>query len=73
MSLSEIAGVLPLLERLRAEGKTLIMVEHRLRELFRVVDSVLVLHFGRKIAEGAPAEVMARKEVSEAYLGVEVA
>jgi branched-chain amino acid transport system ATP-binding protein len=72
MSVSEIASVLPLLERVRAAGKTVIMVEHRLRELFRVVDSVLVLHFGRKIAEGAPAEVMARKDVAEAYLGSEV-
>ncbi|HEY6912542.1 MAG TPA: ABC transporter ATP-binding protein [Myxococcales bacterium] len=71
MSMSEIAGILPLLERIRAAGKTLLMVEHRLRELFRVVDSVLVLHFGRKIAEGAPREVMARKEVGEAYLGAE--
>jgi branched-chain amino acid transport system ATP-binding protein len=72
MSMSEIASVLPLLEKIRAAGKTLVMVEHRLRELFRVVDSVLVLHFGRKIAEGRPAEVMAMKEVSEAYMGVEV-
>jgi branched-chain amino acid transport system ATP-binding protein len=48
------------------------MVEHRLRELFRVVDSVLVLHFGRKIAAGAQQEVMQRKEVREAYLGAEV-
>src|SRR5512138_1964771 len=72
MSMSEIASILPLLERIRAAGKTLLMVEHRLRELFRVVDSVLVLHFGRKIAEGPPQEVMARKEVGEAYLGAEV-
>lgn len=72
MSMSEIAGILPLLERIRAAGKTLLMVEHRLRELFRVVDSVLVLHFGRKIAAGAPQEVMTRKEVGEAYLGAEV-
>ncbi len=72
MSMSEIAGVLPLLERIRAAGKTLLMVEHRLRELFRVVDSVLVLHFGRKIAAGAPKEVMASREVGEAYLGAEV-
>lgn len=72
MSMSEIAGILPLLERIRAQGKTLLMVEHRLRELFRVVDSVMVLHFGRKIAAGAPQEVMARKEVGEAYLGAEV-
>jgi branched-chain amino acid transport system ATP-binding protein len=72
MSMSEIAGILPLLQRIRAAGKTLVMVEHRLRELFRVVDSVLVLHFGRKIAEGRPQEVMATKAVAEAYLGAEV-
>src|SRR5512147_1125606 len=52
MSMSEIAGILPLLEKLRAGGKTLLMVEHRLRELFRVVDRVLMLQFGRKVAEG---------------------
>ena len=72
MSMSEIASVLPLLEKIRAAGKTLIMVEHRLRELFRVIDSVLVLHFGRKIAAGPPAAVMEQKEVMEAYMGVEV-
>jgi branched-chain amino acid transport system ATP-binding protein len=72
MSLSEIASVLPLLEKIRAQGKTLIMVEHRLRELFRVVDRVLVLQFGRKIAEGKSDAVMAMPEVAEAYLGGEV-
>jgi branched-chain amino acid transport system ATP-binding protein len=72
MSMSEVAGVLPVLEKIRAAGKTLIMVEHRLRELFRVVDSVMVLHFGRAIAAGAPREVMATREVVEAYLGAEV-
>jgi len=73
MSMSEIAGVLPLLESIRAAGKTLVMVEHRLRELFRVVDSLLVLQFGAKLAEGTPQEVMALPEVAEAYLGAEVA
>jgi branched-chain amino acid transport system ATP-binding protein len=72
MSMSEVAGVLPVLEKIRAAGKTLVMVEHRLRELFRVVDSVMVLHFGRAIAAGAPREVMAAPEVVEAYLGAEV-
>jgi branched-chain amino acid transport system ATP-binding protein len=72
MSMSEIAGVLPLLESIKEAGKTLIMVEHRLRELFRVVDSVLMLQFGSKLAEGTPQEVMALPEVAEAYLGAEV-
>lgn len=72
MSMSEIASILPLLEKIRDAGKALIMVEHRLRELFRVVDSVVMLHFGRKIAAGPPQEVMAMPAVAEAYLGAEV-
>ena len=72
MSMSEIASVLPLLERIRASGTTLLMVEHRLRELFRVVDRALVLHFGRKIAEGPPREVIADPAVADAYLGAQV-
>ena len=43
LSMSEIASMVPLIERLREKGVTLIMVEHRLRELFRVADKVLVL------------------------------
>ena len=53
------------------KGITMMMVEHRLRELFKLADRVMVINFGEKIAEGAPDEVMARKEVKEAYMGVE--
>lgn len=72
MSMSEVASILPLIHKIREEGRTLIMVEHRLRELFRVVDKVMVLNFGMKIAEGAPAQVMEMEEVKKAYLGTEV-
>jgi len=71
MSLSEIASLLPLIEKIREQGTTLIMVEHRLRELFRVVEKVIVLTFGQKIAEGAPSEVVEMEEVRKAYLGME--
>jgi branched-chain amino acid transport system ATP-binding protein len=73
MSMSEIASILPLIEKIRAEGTTLVMVEHRLRELFRIVDRAIVLNFGSKIADGPPEEVVESEEVKKAYLGTEVA
>jgi len=71
MSMSEIASMIPLLEKLKMRGITIMMVEHRLRELFKLADRVMVINFGQKIAEGIPDEVMARKDVKEAYMGVE--
>ena len=71
LSMSEMASMVPLMEKLHMEGITLIMVEHRLRELFRLANRVIVLNFGLKIAEGTPAEVMERTEVKEAYFGSE--
>jgi len=71
LSMSEITSIIPLIERLRMEGITLMMIEHRLRELFRLTDRVVVLTFGQKIAEGTPDEVMNNQTVKEAYLGTE--
>jgi len=71
LSMSEIASMVPLIERLQMEGITLIMIEHRLRELFRVANRVMVLNFGEKLIEGTADEVMASKKVKEAYFGSE--
>lgn len=71
MSMSEVASTLPIIERLNGEGRTIIMVEHRLRELFRVADRVITLNFGKKIADGSPQEVMESETVKAAYLGTE--
>jgi ABC-type branched-subunit amino acid transport system ATPase component len=71
LSLAEVAGTVPIIEKLQTEGRSIIMIEHRLRELFRIVDRVVVLNFGRKIAEGTPGEVMDSEEVKKAYLGSE--
>jgi len=72
LSMSEIASMVPLIERLRIKGVTLIMIEHRLRELFKVADKVIVLEFGEKIAEGIPEQVMQNERVKRAYLGEEL-
>jgi ABC-type branched-subunit amino acid transport system ATPase component len=71
MSMAEVAGTLPVVEKIKEEGTTLIMIEHRLRELFRVVSRVIVLNYGRKIADGPPEEVMEQETVKKAYLGSE--
>lgn len=71
LSSSEIASVLPIVERLQIEGITLIMIEHRLRELFSVANRVIALNFGAKITEGTPEEVMKNEDVKKAYLGWE--
>jgi len=71
LSMSEIASMVPLIEKLQMEGITLIMIEHRLRELFQVANRVMVLNFGEKLVEGTAEEVMADPRVREAYFGSE--
>jgi len=71
LSPSEIASMVPIIERLQTEGITLMMIEHRLRELFRVANRVVAMNFGEKVAEGPPEEVMENEQVKEAYLGWE--
>jgi branched-chain amino acid transport system ATP-binding protein len=71
LSMSEISTMMPLIEKLQMEGMTIMMIEHRLRELFRLVNRVMVMNFGEKLAEGSPEDVMENKEVREAYLGTE--
>lgn len=71
LSLAEVAGILPIIEKLRRDGKTIIMIEHRLKELFRIADRVIVLNYGQKIADGKAADVMESAAVKSAYLGTE--
>jgi branched-chain amino acid transport system ATP-binding protein len=71
MSMAEVASTLPVIEKLKEQGTTLLMIEHRLKELFRVVNRVIVLNYGQKIADGVPSEVMGSDAVKKAYLGSE--
>jgi branched-chain amino acid transport system ATP-binding protein len=71
LSLAEVAGIIPIIEKMRHQGKTIIMIEHRLKELFKIADRVMVMNFGEKIAEGSPQDVMQNEAVKSAYLGNE--
>lgn len=71
LSLAEVASIVPIIEKLRYGGMTIIMIEHRLKELFRIADRVIVLNFGEVIADGLSKEVMESEEVKKAYLGSE--
>lgn len=72
LSLAEVASMTPLIRKLSAQGKTIIMIEHRLKELFRIADRILVMDQGRIIAEGSSKAIMKNEEVQKAYLGIEL-
>jgi branched-chain amino acid transport system ATP-binding protein len=71
LSIAELASIVPIIEKLMVEGKTIIMIEHRLRELFRIANRAIVLNFGAVVADGKPSDVMETEEVKQAYLGTE--
>lgn len=58
--------------RLHSEGPAMIIIEHKLLELMKIVDRVIVMHFGEVIAAGPPAEVVRDPAVIAAYIGDEV-
>jgi len=58
--------------KLHSEGMSMIIVEHKLSELMKIVDRVAVMHFGQIIAVGTPEDIIKDERVVEAYIGKEV-
>jgi branched-chain amino acid transport system ATP-binding protein len=68
---AECAELVAAIRQIRASGVAILWIEHIVHALLAVVDRLVVLNFGRKIAEGAPREVMQRSDVHQIYMGIE--
>lgn len=57
------------IQRMHQKGQTMVIIEHRLRDLLKLVKRVVAIVFGQKIAEGTPEDIMNNEKVIQAYLG----
>ena len=65
----EVDEVVALIQKIRAQGMTILVIEHVMRAIRNLCDRLLVLHHGQQLAEGSPEDVLNDARVVEAYLG----
>ena len=67
----ECAELVTSIREIRSSGVAILWIEHVVHALLAVIDRLVVLNFGRKVAEGAPQEVMQHPDVHQIYIGIE--
>lgn len=72
LNTTETGQMIELINKLAAEGMTVVLIEHVMKAVMSVCSRVLVVHHGEKIAEGTPVEITENPRVIEAYLGEEM-
>jgi branched-chain amino acid transport system ATP-binding protein len=68
---AEVDEMVQIIKKLRDQGITIFVIEHIMRAIMALSDRIVVIHFGKKIAEGSPQEVASNENVIKAYLGDE--
>jgi branched-chain amino acid transport system ATP-binding protein len=69
MNAHEVLEALDVIRKLWANGTSILLIEHNMKAAMALCERLVVISFGKKIAEGTPAEIRANKSVIEAYLG----
>ncbi len=68
---AEVDEMVEIIQHLRQTGITIFVIEHIMRAIMALSDRIVVIHFGKKIAQGTPREVASNENVIKAYLGDE--
>ncbi len=68
---AEVDEMVQIIKKLRDQGITIFVIEHIMRAIMALSDRIVVIHFGKKIAEGSPQEIASDENVIKAYLGDE--
>jgi branched-chain amino acid transport system ATP-binding protein len=70
MASEQVPQLMALIADIRKQGnKTILLVEHNMDVVMNVSDAITVMHYGKVLAEGTPAQIAANEQVQKAYLG----